>query len=244
MLTQLQDTVCRRPSRFGYLRPSHVRRHCAPQPLRHGQGGLGRSPARGPVPGAGRGHGGGEDRAPGARARRSDARTRDAGDRRAGGRRDVGPRPCKAGYGPRQAAGHASITRTWPGWAIACADGLVPRAGQHRQPRVLRVGRVGRAPQAHRERPSRGCPGSPSGAGRGAPRRGTRVTALDGRARGMPARSGPAGTWPTDSLARVRAAMLLRVGRASSSSLGPGVLRRDRGDERHVEPGPRRSPGR
>ena len=60
------------------------------------------------VPGARRGHRGGEDRAARARAGRRDARARDAGDRRAGGRRDVGPRACPAGYGSRQAAGHAA----------------------------------------------------------------------------------------------------------------------------------------
>ena len=86
--TQLHDSdgpVCK-------TRAANDRRDRSPQPLRHGQGRLGGAPARRPVPGARRGHGRGEDRAPRARARRRDAPPRDAGDRRAGRRRDVDAR--------------------------------------------------------------------------------------------------------------------------------------------------------
>ncbi len=47
-------------------------------------------------------------------------------------------------------------TRIWRVWAIGRADGLVPGAGEHGQPRVLRVARVGARAQAQRERRAAG----------------------------------------------------------------------------------------
>ena len=51
----------------------------------------------------------------------------------------------------RSSSASRSITRSWPGWAIAGSDRLVAGAGEDRQAGVLRVARVRTRPQAHRE---------------------------------------------------------------------------------------------
>ena len=68
---------------------------------------------------------------------------------------------ARPGRRSRQAAGHARTTRISPGWATACADGLVAGAGQHGQPRVLRIARVGSGAQAQRERRAAGVADHP-----------------------------------------------------------------------------------
>ena len=177
MLTQLQDTA----RRFGYLRPSHVGRHRTAQPLRHGQGRLGRPPSRHAVPGARRRDRRGEDRAAGARARRPDARARDARDRRAGGRRDVGPRPRPPRRRPGQAPRHRSITRSWRGWAIAGSDRLVA-PGRPARAGAGTSDSAGRSASAGTSRtPIRAWCGSPSDAGSGAQPGGRHDVAGGGR---------------------------------------------------------------
>ena len=100
------DTI--RAGQCARLAPRMSRRDLPPQPVRDGQGRLGREPARRAVPGARRGHGRAEDRAARARAGRRDARPRHARERRAGRRRDVGPRPQPRRRRPGQAARDAA----------------------------------------------------------------------------------------------------------------------------------------
>ena len=127
MLTQ--STLGRRVElgrrrRICNTRASHVGPDRPPQPLRHGQGRLGREPARRAVPGAGRGDRRGEDRAAGARARRRDARPRDPRDRRAGRRRDVEPRARARRTPTPSSSASRPITRTSRAWAAAGSDAL------------------------------------------------------------------------------------------------------------------------
>src|SRR3954469_9722274 len=179
--TQPHDTTDR-GARICKTRAAHDGSDRPPQPLRHGQGRVGRAPAGRALPVAGRRDGGAEDRAPRARPRRRDAQPGDAGDRRAGGRRDVGPRPLTGRRRSGQAAGEPSprgprasgsppalariASRIRGGESLRGFPRFEAGAAHHGQPRVLRVaGLAGQAALAEREHRAAGVPDhAPAGA--------------------------------------------------------------------------------